>query len=331
MTIPARAPKSARRPAGSVRWASWLFVPWLILGTVLVSIQGWPDGPVPAARAVLYDLHLSARRALLLASVKEMSTAETRRFVVHYEAADASWVPVILECADGSWEAVARRLGWTPLTAEGERVHIIIYPDPTPLERQFGPEAGFRALGAYWCGVIQLLSPRVWLSPEPSTGSARAFWAEGPFVHEYTHYVLDRLIPYGNYPRWLSEGLAQYVEHKETGYVWLDETNTIRPPVREAGLYRLIDLQRSFDRLPNTALAYRQAFLLVAYLEDTVGWSGINGLLRRLARLERFEAALQAVTGLTLSELEENWLEWLDLSLGWESGGRPTGKEGPAN
>jgi hypothetical protein len=310
---------------------------WVLLGVAflaLVPSTGLtlsPGAAPSATRVLFYELQRDRRKNALLRSVSDMATLESRRFILHYdEELDAAWAPAVLECADGAREAVSRRMGWSVLGAEEKKAHIILYPDYEPLAKQFGG-ASFRALGAYWCEVIQLLSPRVWLGPAPSQGAARLFWTNGPLVHEYTHYVLDQLIPAGNYPRWLSEGLAQYVEYKETGYVWLDEANVIKPPVRSAVLYSLEELQRGFDSLPNTALAYRQAFLLTAYLEDSVGWTGINQFLFRLANLESFAQALQAVTGLSPAEFEQGWLDWLDLTLGRPPLGLSPGEEGSFN
>ena len=57
------------------------------------------------------------------------------------------------------------------------------------------------------------------------------YFKEGPMVHEYTHLVVDELTG-GNYSRWFTEGVAQYVEQQVTGYTLdmdfdVDEKNKV--------------------------------------------------------------------------------------------------------
>lgn len=311
----------------------------VLLSLLLFSLIPGPAG-FSAVGGLVYDWQTQLRQRSLTARFDGLASAESTHFVVRFDPdLDWAWVPVVLECAEGAREAVARRLGWSPFSVargkaaggaaggavagEGaaaneqgeEKVLILLYPDDASLDTQFGARPGFRAMGAYWCGVIQVLSPRLWLAERPPVDATRQFWNQGPLVHEYTHYLLDRLIPRGNYPRWLSEGLAQYVEYRESGYLWLDPENTITAPVAGAALYSLADLGRGFDRLENTALAYREAFLLVTYLEEVYGPGQVNLVLKGMAGGEAFETTLRRVTGLTPDELEKSWLRWLDENL----------------
>lgn len=289
----------------------------------VTSVWLWPE----VLRGLAYDLQHDWRRARLLDSFSAADRLESDNFVLYYHAdLDEAWAAAVLATAEGAREAVARRLGWSPLVTETspEKVPILLYCDQAALDRQFGPGLAFRALGAYWSGVIQVLSPRVWLEPTPTLGAQRVFWTQGPMVHEYTHYVLDQLVPHGNYPRWLSEGLAQYVEYRETGYLWLEPSNRITLPLDEARLYRLDELTRDFDDLENTALAYRQAFLLVAYMmNNNLGREGVNELLSALSDGRSLAEAVEALTGRTLKELERDWLLWLEWSLDRYSAGGP--------
>lgn len=278
---------------------------------------------------LVYSWQQQLRQRELLAPFKNLSELRSEHFVVRYNGSlDAAWAPAVLDCAEAAREAVMRRLGWSPRgAADSGRVTILLYPDYASLGKQFGSRSGFRALGAYWGGVIQAVTPRLWLGDEPPVDAGRQLWTQGPFVHEYTHLLLDRLVAGGNYPRWLSEGLAQYVEYRETGYLWLEVENTIRLPVAPATLYSLSELQRGFDGLENTALAYREAFLLVAYLEGTYGADTVNLLLKGLAGGETFYRALRETTGLAAVDFESGWHRWLDQNLARYS--VSTGEEAP--
>ncbi|MCL6580176.1 MAG: hypothetical protein K6U08_00950 [Firmicutes bacterium] len=80
--------------------------------------------------------------------------------------------------------------------------------------------------------------------------------------------------------------------------------------LEQGTVYGLRDLDR-FGDLTNVALAYREAFLLVAYIVETHGPVGLQGLLGSLARGHGFARALRDSTGLSPHELEEGWLAWL--------------------
>lgn len=296
---------------------------WALFSVTILALAATGLGPT-SIRGLAYDLQQDWRRARLLDTFPGADREESANFVLYYDAAqDDAWAPAVLAAAEGAREAVSRRLGWSPLPDldQTAKVPLLLYPDQASLDRQFGSSLRFRALGAYWCGVIQVLSPRVWLEPTPTLGAQRVFWTQGPLVHEYTHYVLDRVIPHGNYPRWFSEGLAQYVEYRETGYLWLEPANHIRAPLPAPGMYRLAELAHDFDGLENTAMAYRQSFLLVAYMATSnLGRDGVNALLQELGRGTPFATALEELTGRSLEAFEQDWLLWLEWSLERYSG-----------
>jgi len=308
IVLPQLRPKSVIRSA----------LACILLGLAFFAVVPGLGGTTPAANRI-YSWQRSLRQRSLVAAFEGRATAESVHFVLYYdEVRDGSWAVATLESAEAARESALARLGSTPLSlsvsgVDPGRTTILLYPDYASLDRQFGSRTGFQAIGAYWGGVIQLLSPRLWLDAQAPSDAEARLAIKGPVVHEYTHYLLDRIVPGGNYPRWLSEGLAQYVEYQETGYLWLEPGNRLWRPVRPESLYSLADLT-DFDSLENTALAYRQAFLLVSYLAESRG-DGVGRLLGRLGRGDSFGAALERVTGLRATDWERSWIRWLDLNL----------------
>ncbi len=288
----------------------------LLLAALPAMVYPGRPGPNVTVGDLIYGWQRELRQRSLVATFDGLARVGSDHFVVHFDPRwDSDWAHLVLECAEGARDAALRRLGWSPLESPGAKVPILLYADYSSLDEQFGSRPGFRALGAYWCGVIQVLSPRLWLSERPPVDARRQLWTRGPIIHEYTHYLLDKLIPRGNYPRWLSEGLAQYVEYREAGYLWLEASNTISTPIRDSGLYSIAELGGGFDSLPNTALAYREAFLLVTYLVDSQGPDTFSHVLKGLASGLSFEVSLLRATGLSLAQLEDLWLDWLDHNL----------------
>ncbi len=305
-----------RRPSRLGR--VWWVILFLALAAAIIVPSSALSGGV---ENLIYRGQQTVRRYFLIRGFERDSghaaVLESEHFVLYYDSAlDADWAALVLDSAEDARAVVLARLQSAAPADSPDRIPLLLYPDEAALDRQFAssPE-GFRALGAYWCGVIQVLSPRLWLSATPLPGTKLAFESTGPLVHEYTHYLLDVLVPGGMYPRWLSEGLAQYVEYRGTGYMWLEADNVINVPIEPPSIYRLAELEQSFDDLENMALAYREAFLLVAYLEDGGPPSLMDGILGEMAHGRSFGAALQTESGMSMSSLEENWLLWLEQNL----------------
>jgi hypothetical protein len=299
---------------------------WLLAGlALLVGIPGL--GGLTAARTSIYAWQRQRCEKVLLAAFAGRATSQSRHFTLYFdETRDSSWSVAALQGAEAARSGAMDVLTSPSLAislgavAEG-RTPLLLYSDAATLDRQFAArsESGIRALGAYWGGVIQLLSPRLWLDGTPAGNETTLSSIRGPLLHEYTHSLLDRLVPPGGCPRWLSEGLAQYVEYAETGYLWLPAGSGLARPVTADALYSLADLA-DFDTLDNIALAYRQSFLFVAYLSDGLDPGAAGRLIARLARGESLETALEKGTGLPSGDLEASWMRWLDRNLERYSG-----------
>lgn len=283
----------------------------------------WPlllPGRALAIEEALYSWRREVGASNLVAAFDGRETSASEHFVLHYQEPDRPWAPLVLEALEEAREACGLHLG-AVLTGEGDlaaaRVTVLLHPTPQSLSDHLGgwSASGFEAAGAYWAGVIHLVSPRVWLGDAPGDDASRRLRLEGTFLHEYTHWVVDHLVPAGRYPRWLSEGLAQYLEYVETGYLWRDPAGDVEAALGQGTLYSLRDLDR-FGDLTNAALAYREAFLLVAYIVETRGSEGLQSLLGSLARGHGLASALRASTGLSLRGLEEGWLVWLKSGRG---------------
>lgn len=150
-----------------------------------------------------------------------------------------------------------------------------------------------------------MLSPRAMTDSADPDEQARVFRETGPMVHELTHLILDYRTR-GNYPRWFSEGLAQFEEYRLMGYLWIEPESSLDQP-----LYTLKQLQTDFESLPNQALAYRQSFLMVDFMVRAYGQAGLSKTIEELAKGSSFRRAMNNSTGTQLAQFEESWLEWV--------------------
>lgn len=273
---------------------------WLLVILVLLLSLGalWQVWPQP--RAALYRFMRAEGRERTLDRLEGYGRRQSDRFDLYYMEADEDQTDLILEIAEEVYDQVIEQVGYQP----PGRVPLILYPTRQELRKAFGWGSDESALGVYWQGSIRLLSPHAWIDEESSERLAEAFRQLNPITHELTHYVLDSMTD-GNYPRWFTEGLAQVVEERVTGYLWLEPSSTL-----DQELYTLTDLQERFDRLSNQPLAYRQSYLLIAYLLEQYGEEGLGGLIHQLAEGTPFARAVELRFGLSMPQLFDDWQHW---------------------
>jgi len=132
-----------------------------------------------------------------------------------------------------------------------------------------------------------------WASPSCSQRGARP----RILVHEYAHATVHDLTR-GRAPRWLHEGLAQALEG-----------TTPDPLLRVPGRPTLAGLEELIAD-PDAARArtgYDVALWVVHDLLDRGGMPAMRELMLRLGRGETIAAAVPAVYGLPLAQLEDQW------------------------
>lgn len=185
------------------------------------------------------------------------------------------------------------------------RIPVVIYPTSQELNASFGWPASENAMGVYWGGVIRVLTPKAWINEEDPAALQQVFRQAGPMAHELTHLVLD-YVARGNYPRWFTEGVAQYEEYKITGYIFGPQEG-----IWDRGLYPLKRMNRQFDKLPDQALAYRQSLSVVEYIVAVYGEEGLHNIIKNLARGINFNTSVELALGQDLEILEREWREWL--------------------
>lgn len=228
---------------------------------------------------------------------RQMAVYETEHFRIKYTQTDADTVTMIAEAAEAAYQPVTRELNYTP---HGKTL-IVVQPTKSELRQAFGWAGNESAMGVYWGGVIQLLSPHAWLS---SGESVEEFIHSGPMVHEYTHLVFDYFTN-GNYPRWFTEGLAQYIEYRVNDYEWLTSVNHL-----DGKLYTMAELEEDFDQLPNQSLAYRQSLAIIRYIREVYGEDVLQEIIMDLKKGQSLETAMEKRIGISTSALESSWQEW---------------------
>lgn len=183
-----------------------------------------------------------------------------------------------------------------------EKIPVVIYPSSEALNEHFGWDGDRSPMGVYWMGYINILAPEAWIDGD-NHAQSQIFQTMGPMAHEYSHYIIDAQTQ-GNYPRWFSEGLAQYVE-QSLGYF-----TTEPPQAQTTALYNFGDLEKAFDQQSDQSLAYWQSLMAVDYLIHTYGAEIPAQILTALGEGQSFTVILKELTGhnnLTLTQAVSTW------------------------
>ncbi|MEN6350182.1 MAG: hypothetical protein ABFD08_12405 [Syntrophomonas sp.] len=231
------------------------------------------------------------------------NTVNTEHFNIRYTSADENYIKMISEGAEFASKSISNRFGWDSV----RKTTIVVYPDNQSLASSFGWDKNEKAMGVYWAGSIRVLSPREWLSGD---NMEERFLKEGPMVHEYAHLMVDE-ISKGNYNRWWTEGVAQYVEKTTTGFQFADPF----AGGRTLEYYHLDKLGSEFDRL-DQQVAYWESLQLVEYMVDKYGEDKIFDILEQLGQGKSMESAVTICLGLDYDTFEQNFYHYLENNWG---------------
>jgi tetratricopeptide (TPR) repeat protein len=258
---------------------------------LLAHLHDHRDDPARAIahlRAVLErePSHEAARK--LLAKVERERRVETGfkreitpSFVVKYAATgDREARRAIIAHLETAAERVGRLLGYTPQ----QRTTVVLYEHDE-----------FRDVTRAHSWASGLFDGKIRLPVSPTRPPAREL--ERLVVHEYAHAAIHEMSR-GRAPRWLHEGLAQFLEGTAS-----DPMLQVPGGLTLAGVEALAG---ESDPLRARA-GYDIALWIVRDLLDRGGIEALRELLSRLGAGESVAEAIPRVYGLRLAELESQW------------------------
>ncbi|WP_054696170.1 peptidase MA family metallohydrolase [Syntrophomonas palmitatica] len=232
-------------------------------------------------------------------STAAFEQTKTEHYNIKYTAIDRPYVSLISSTAEEAYTEVSRVFGTKP----ARKITIVVYPDSLSLSRSFGWDKDEKAMGVYWAGTIRVLSPRVWL---PEEDMSVRFAQEGPMVHEFAHLLVDD-ISRGNYNRWWTEGIAQYVEKEITGF----EFSQPFAPGEVRSYYKLNRLEREFDSLEQS-VAYWESLQAIEYIAAEYGEDKVFAVLDNLGRGQSLAAAMESSLGIKYTVWEQDFYRYLE-------------------
>lgn len=265
----------------------------LMVFVILWGCYSWSHA-FTFARITLYQLLREINIATLSWRLHHAHITGNNYFRIFFLAGDEEAAELVLRGCSDFWQQISRDFAHKYKSLKP--APVVIHPTRQALNAGFAWPGGEddKAIGIYWAGVINVLSPRCW--PD----EAGSYLQNGPLAHELTHLAVD-YITKGNCPRWLSEGLAQYEEFRLTGFRFP------RPQVTAENVYQFSLLMNNFDQLTNQQIAYWQALSLVEYFVGVYGWEEMLNLLQLLGKGMSFTQAIQQTVG---TDANQYFLAW---------------------
>ena len=148
--------------------------------------------------------------------------------------------------------------------------------------------------------------------------NTRPFSLSVTLKHELCHLLLHRHISKHNLPKWLDEGVCQWVSDG-IGEIFVNQGWSGLDSAVLAG--RIIPLKKLTDYFPRDEaaliLAYEQSKSLINYVDRQYGYNAIMEILEFLKNGETVESALMNSLAISHRQLEKEWLNHLELTPRW--------------
>ena len=138
------------------------------------------------------------------------------------------------------------------------------------------------------------------------------------FKHELCHLLLHRHISNHRLARWFEEGICQWASDG-IGEIFIDRSGSgLNAAILADRLLHLRQLTVKFPRdKASLMLAYEQSKSVVNYIDRQHGKTAILDLLGHLRNDESMEAAAIKSLGISIEELENDWLAHLESTPRW--------------
>ena len=298
-----------------------LYSAHLALGMGLLRMGDFEEGRAEVELAFKGDpFNIWAKNTLdLLDTMNEYKVTKTGDFVI--KIAEKENDVLSGYAADLLTEAQAKLSAKYKFTPRGP-ISIEIFPNHD--------DFAVRALGLPGLGALGVCFGQVVAQDSPSARPAGEFNWGSTLWHEYAHVVTlqitDHLIP-----RWFSEGLSVYEEHKARPG-WGDDWNVGNIKAFADGRwFKISEIDNGFlrpKRPDDIQLAYFQASQICHFIEEKYGFDAILEMLRGYKEKKKTPEILLSVLKLTEADFDRDFNSYVSgkidrfvkaMKPGWEN------------
>ncbi len=144
------------------------------------------------------------------------------------------------------------------------------------------------------------------------------FTMEVTLKHELCHLLLHQYVRGGDLPRWLNEGISQWVSGAITEIIIGEDKDLLKQATLSGRFIRINDLEAQFPRdKKSLQLAYQESKSFVDYIDGEFGSNGILRILNLLRDGNEIDAAIFEGVSVSLYKLEKRWHERLRKKYTW--------------
>ena len=136
--------------------------------------------------------------------------------------------------------------------------------------------------------------------------------------HELCHLLLHHYIPRENLPRWLDEGIAQWISDSMGEIIMDRKRSFLNEAILSENYLSINELTVSFPRdNKSLLLAYEESKSLIEYISGKFGRQGVLDILKYLKMGYKVDAAVMKSLSIPLDELERRWHGHLRKRTTW--------------
>jgi hypothetical protein len=136
---------------------------------------------------------------------------------------------------------------------------------------------------------------------------AKPFTLETTLRHELCHLVLHRHVNGERMPRWMDEGVCQWMSGGIDELMYSHDRNILAGAAMSDGLFSMDQLRRFPNDEKSLILAYEQSRNFIEYIISEFGEDGIVDILRYLKEGDSVSRSFEKSISLSLPQAEEKW------------------------
>jgi hypothetical protein len=152
---------------------------------------------------------------------------------------------------------------------------------------------------------------------DASRAFAKPFTLEATLKHELCHLVLHHHIPSASLPRWLDEGVCQWVSSGISELLVVTGTTALERAVVTDSVMQMRDIDTFPADERSVMLAYEQSKSFIEFIVSHYGRDGLSRILLFAGSGHSVEESIQKGLSISLSSLEDRWRSHLRGKNSW--------------